>query len=108
MAVKEQKKKAEAPVNPQEKLKADHQELKHEHSELGRLYELRGRDLNSARKRVVALEEENEQIAELEKKLAQAYKDNQELVNQVKDLSAKQAKVDQVLEDVAALKRLAG
>lgn len=95
-------------TNPEAKLKADYQALKQEHSELGRLYELRGRDLASARKQAAKVDDAkaeladaNDQIAVLEKQLA-------EKSREVEDLQAKQAKYDSIMEDLAAAKRLLG
>lgn len=95
-------------TNPEAKLKAEYQALKQEHSELGRLYELRGRDLASARKAAAKaddlkdeLDRANEKVAILEKALTASQ-------NEAEQLCERLARNESVLEDVAVLKRLVG
>lgn len=95
-------------IAPEEKLKADYQALKQEHSELGRLYELRGRDLAAARKHAAKVDDAEAELAEANEEIDALAKALAEKSREVEDLQAKLAKTDDILEDVAALKRLVG
>ena len=95
-------------ADPLKTAQAQVKALKEEVSELGRLYELRGRDLTAANKKAAkaddlkaVLDMANEKVAILEKALTASQ-------NEAEGLAARLAKVDSILEDVAALKRLAG
>lgn len=90
------------------KAKGQIKALKAEVSELGRQHEIRGRELNHARKQAAKtddlkaeLADALEDIDELEKRASVAEREVVEVREQL-------ARTDSILEDVAALKRLVG
>jgi septation ring formation regulator EzrA len=89
------------------KAKAANRELKKEVSELGRLYELRGRELTAARKSAAKADELNDYLAAANAKVASLEKDLAAAQKETEDLQAREARVEGMLEDVQALKRLA-